>query len=487
MRARRPVPQRALLLASLLAALVAVGPAQVASTEPAVLTLTGIDDVQGLQRADVDQDGIIDLLLLSGRRLQVWRGRKGSLPAAVPTWSVVVSDDVSFLSGPPRAETKAGSQAQAPTIYAVGRGGLQRIDLSKPSSREAPAAGGAIRWRDGERATFADLARSGGVLTPTTDGWAWRAAETVHLRLPRFQQVKAPGPFLEDTCTVSDGLPEVFVGAAAGSGAKGDALWAIADRSLIAQGAGERTTYDVAFLGAGERGDFDQTLVDLDGDRRPEILHRIFTNREVHYGFFRTRPAKGSTGPSHKPAACTLSLQGFQLDPELTDLDGDGLKDLIITSMQVNAANMIAALTSGKVIAETRAFLNQSKRDAAYFAGTPDATVKSEIGVKVQFNYAGNVEVVRSLLIVSDGDFDGDGRKDLAIRTGPATLSIHRGLASGVWAQEGAIRLVSIPPMGTSPDVEGYAADLDGDGRDELVLVYRKAPGGKDIVRIIEP
>ena len=46
---------------------------------------------------------------------------------------------------------------------------------------------------------------------------------------------------------------------------------------------------------------------------------------------------------------------------------------------------------------------------------------------------------------------------------------------------------VAIPPKGDSPDVEGYAADLDGDRRDEMILVYRKPPNGKDVVRIVEP
>ena len=116
-------------------------------------------------------------------------------------------------------------------------------------------------------------------------------------------------------------------------------------------------------------------------------------------------------------------------------------------------------------------------------AGTPDAEVDSPIGVRLRFTYAGAIEVKRSFTIVTTADLDGDGRKDLVIRTAPDTLSVHRGTASGVWEKEPA--LVPIPPMGTSPDVEGYAADLTGDGKDDLVLLYRAPPGGEDRVFVL--
>ena len=77
----------------------------------------------------------------------------------------------------------------------------------------------------------------------------------------------------------------------------------------------------------------------------------------------------------------------------------------------------------------------------------------------------------RSLTIVVDGDYDGDGLADLVIRTGPAMLRIRRGLAKGVWEPEG--RDVAIPGIGDHTNIEAYAVDTDGNGRDELLLIYR--------------
>ena len=469
--------RRAALLA--LAALLLLGEATGA---PAVLELEGITAIDGLQIEDVDGDTIADLLVLQGRALSVWRGRKGRMPAAQPTWQRALPADVSFVDA---------LRGDRPAVLTAGAGGVEMLALdgSQPDRMDIYAQD-PLAWKDAARAVFADLGRRAGVLLPSAQGWVFRPREggSVQLPLTPYRDVQSPGPFLEDTCTIVQALPEVFVGAAAPAESKAAALWAIDGRTLVAQTADGRVTYDLSFLGAEAGAAFDQTLVDLDGDERPDVLHRIHTNRETRYGFFRTRPVSEDTtaGPSHKPATSAIFLSGFQLDPDLVDLDGDGLKDLVVTSMQINAPNMLGALTSGRVTAETRAFLNRWKQGkGVFFDAEPDAVVRSQIGVAVQFNYAGNIEVVRSFTILLGGDFDGDGRKDLAIRTGPDELTIRRGAAAGVWVEEKDALVVKIPPKADHPDVDGYTADLDGDGKDELVLVYRRPPGGRDVIRIL--
>ena len=85
----------------------------------------------------------------------------------------------------------------------------------------------------------------------------------------------------------------------------------------------------------------------------------------------------------------------------------------------------------------------------------------------------------RSFTIVTTADLDGDKRKDLVIRTGPDVLSVYRGTAEGVWSPE-ASSTIAIPDIGKSPDIEGSAGDLTGDGHDDIVLLYRAPPGGAD-------
>lgn len=471
----------------LLALALVLGAPPQADAAPTTIELETGSVVSDIRIGRIDADDVPDILMLEGRTLRIWRGRRGKAPTPQPTWRIQLDDAVNFVA--------TSVPADAETLTTLRSDGIRALTLPGGKTQPQPPQqpGYALGWRDPEQARFAALTRAGRSLLPTENGWRLLdAGAPVDLTVSRYRKLTAPGPFLEDTCTVLQALPEVFVGTPAGPADKGPALWAIDGRALIGQSRSKRVRYDLSFLSAEAGATFDQTLVDLDGDDRPDVLHRIHTNRETRYGFFRTKPAAtgAASGPSHQPATTALFLSGFQLDPDLVDLDGDGLKDLVVTSMQVNAPNMMGALTSGRVTAETRAFLNRWRDGKGrYFDAKPDAVVKSQVGVKVQFNYAGNIEVIRSFTILLDGDFDGDGRKDLAIRTGPDELTIHPGVAgeAGVWADTKSARTVKIPPKGVHADIDGYAADVDGDGKDEIVLVYRKGLGGEDRVRIVDP
>ncbi len=172
-----------------------------------------------------------------------------------------------------------------------------------------------------------------------------------------------------------------------------------------------------------------------------------------------------------------MRLKGFQFPPDYVDLDADGLPDLVVTTIDIDGGNVMRAVLKGRVVAKTRAWRNRGGA-GDFFSPTPDAEVDSEIGVRILFTFSGSIEVKRSFTILATADVDGDRRKDLVIRTGPETLSVYAGTTDGVWAKEP--RSVRIPPVGSSPDVEGYVGDLTGDGKDDLVLLYRAPPGGAD-------
>ena len=126
----------------------------------------------------------------------------------------------------------------------------------------------------------------------------------------------------------------------------------------------------------------------------------------------------------------------------------------------------------------TRGTIAGIERYVEIYTGIRPAIVESDIGVRILFTFSGSIEVKRSFTILTTADLDGDGRKDLVIRTGPDTLSVYRGTADGVWSATATS--IAIPAMGASPDIEGYAGDLDGDGKDDIVLLYRAPPGGAD-------
>ena len=435
-----------------------------AEPTPARVELEAPGTVQGLWLRDVDGDGASDVLLLEGRRVTVYAGRDGALPGPRPRWTADLGDDVTFLDVEP---TGAGG----PVLLTFGLEGAVRLALEDGRRAPLPGARESLDWADRDQANFAPLVRAGGVLLPTPEGVTWHGPDdrTTHLALPRFAEVVPAGGFLEDTAIVTEALPQIWLQADAREAPR---LWALGGTRLLAS---DGTSYDLGFLPR----EGTRRLEDLDGNARPDVIHEQGSNLERTYAFFRTPPAGGDL----RPPAAVLRLSGYCLDPRVVDLDGDGLRDFVVTTLPIDARNTMRAL-GGQVTANTKAFLNQG--DGALYAPTPNASIASDVGVAIRFTPGGQIQVQRSVTILVTGDYDGDGRKDLAIRTGDETLSLRRGMPGrAVWAAEG--RDVPIPAVGASPSVEGHTADLTGDGRDEIVLVYRKAHGGRDGVWVLRP
>jgi len=362
-----------------------------------------------------------------------------------------------------------------PALLTFGLEGMQRVALADGRSRPLPGPRAELDWADGYQANFAPLVRSGGVLVPTPGGLTWHGVDhptppITRLALPRYREVIPAGGFVEDIAIVTEALPQVWV--AERQGKLPPALWALGGTQLLGP---DGIAYDLAFLPR----EGTRLLDDLDGNARPDVIHEGGTNQERTYAFFRTPPPGGDL----RPPAAVLRLSGYCLDPQTIDLDGDGLRDFVVTTLPVDARNTVRAL-GGKVTANTKAFLNRGGGKS--FAPTPNASVASDVGVAIRFTPGGRIQIQRSLTILASGDYDGDGRRDLAIRTGDETLVVRPGMAGrAVWAAEG--REVRIPSVGASPGVEGHTADLTGDGRDEIVLLYRQAHGGRDRVWVIRP
>ncbi len=476
----RPLP---VLLLALAALLLGTRPARASS---APVTLEGPPLVDGLLVADATGDGIDDLLLLRARDVYVYAGRARDLPDPKPTSRVALEDDVDFVdAAPPTAPGGAG-------LLVLGPRGLRHVALDTGASTPVEGAPDPPSWRDAHKAAFVDLARADGtLLLPTPTGWRvlggpYAAHGPVDLAAPPLEMLEPAGGFLEDAARIVIGHPRLVLGRCpAGAPDPGaPSLWTLSGRSLLAFVGDQQVAYDAGFLPPeGVR-----RVLDLDADGAPDLVLEQGTNREGSYAFFRTpRPtfSDGKLLPGAgglRPPAAVLRLEGFQLDPDYVDLDGDGRLDFVVTTIPIDARNTARAIL-GQVTASTLAFLQ--REEGGLYPQSPDASISSDIGVRLRFSQAGNIDVSRSFTILARGDFDGDRRKDLLIRTGPETLEVHGGVPGTVWAAEG--RKVSIPPVGASPNVEGYVGDLEGRGQDQVILLYRAPPGGQDLVRVIAP
>ncbi|HVG94926.1 MAG TPA: VCBS repeat-containing protein [Planctomycetota bacterium] len=471
-----------LLLAGALACGLAPAAARGADAPPPPLVLQAPALVDGVRTVDVDGDRVVDLVLSSGREVRVWRG--GTL-AAAPTWTFAVPPEATFVTV---HGAGAAARGKGPTLLAIAGERVLRLAPGQPAvALEGVSA--AVPWTDHRRATMSDFAPQGGLLLPTASGFRWipdlegAPGRAFDIEAPPARRVQPAGPFLEDSGVAIATWPSPWFGTAEPTNGSGAAVWIASDDALrsfrVVEGTVEARAIPSSFL---PRENWQRTVLeDLDADGAPDLAHEASTNDSGTYVYFHTPCVE--EGDDLRPPRATIRLRGFQIPPEYTDLDGDGRPDVVITSIDIDGSNVIAAISRGRVVARTRAFLNRSERSKEWFPATPDAEVESEIGVRILFTYAGAIDVKRSFTILPTADLDGDGRKDLVIRTGDDRLAVRLGRAEGVWSKEATT--IAIPAVGRSPDVEGRAADLTGDRRDDIVLLYRAGPGETDRVVVV--
>lgn len=175
-----------------------------------------------------------------------------------------------------------------------------------------------------------------------------------------------------------------------------------------------------------------------------------------------------------------LNEKGVATDPEFYDLDGDGLPDLVVSSIRMDHfTNLKRAIT--KSITITYSIYLQTKEG---FPEEPDYTSDVEVDVDALETRNGAEHVL------FDADLDGDKFHDMIVRAARDRLHVlwggrEEGWFSGkklVWKDDDAVDL-TVPP---NADVEVVDLYRDGKG-DALVLTNPAADDPqRATVRILE-
>lgn len=231
-------------------------------------------------------------------------------------------------------------------------------------------------------------------------------------------------------------------------------------------------------------------LADLDGDRTPEILYvsRQKAKSEGDSETFDLRALKQNPNGSPTPwrwgreRAETVSIPGLNGAPpaiEALDVNRDGETDVLVFNSYgtpvlflgkdkgTSLSNFTGGL--GPLSDASPSAINQSRLDGAAlivaqktFARDVVLDKAGQWLVKDQFN-SGRANA--SILAAAPLDADGDGRKEVVMldRSNNSLIFLDR--------EAGAYR----PAAGTLPigaiDFQGFkVADLDGDGRDDLII-----------------
>jgi hypothetical protein len=171
------------------------------------------------------------------------------------------------------------------------------------------------------------------------------------------------------------------------------------------------------------------------------------------------------------PVTVVRRVNGWCWQPRLEDLDGDGYPDLILpTTEKVGALEAAKVAVSGNLAVRNFVWIN-TRDPAAPFGEEPDAVREFDVEIRLTMDVAGRVQIGHTKIVSTAVDFDRDGRKDLLLQTDADELSIFRGEAKGVIAEEAWVRL-PVPTTEEDRTVRASLADFDGDGAPDILLHY---------------
>jgi len=156
-----------------------------------------------------------------------------------------------------------------------------------------------------------------------------------------------------------------------------------------------------------------------------------------------------------------LSAKGGLAAPGLEDIDGDGMLDLVVINMSFGVKNLLNFFTRGKISVDAQVYLF---KDGAY---SPEPAYTTSLTLDAP---EGRERVAYAL-----GDFDGDGRKDVAFGQGAELFAVQRGEPQRFVEPKPWVS-VPIPSFGTA---RAYA--LNADKKDDVVLFH---PAGENAKRI---
>lgn len=407
------------------------------------------------------------------RRLSVFPPLRPETDSPAPAWSVevgpeVVAFDVADVRPAPGPEILLLS---AHTLRILGAGGMHET-LSLPVPLPLPPRSWGlsrlpfVRDWSGDGKPAALLPATDGALLVPLDGGPTRLLaipvlsdyETPGISDPIYRgyaktELVWPGLFLGDDD--GDGRLDLFAVGRFGmwvfrSGPKGLPSAPTRQARLRPFPFQEELRHEVNTLTAVVR--------DLDGDGRADlVVHRtggglLHSHASTHVYLNDGRGAQ----PMGRPSA-TLNVANGIGSVILADLDGDGRVEIVQSAVPFGVLQVVRVLVRRQLEAKLSVYRFPSKG-----RGPLVLTWDTELDYPVDFDLGR----VAGLLPDVDGDWNGDGRRDLLTGAGPGgAVQIRLGQDEPAGPGFGPVVAEQDVPLAD----RAVVADLDGDGLDDLV------------------
>lgn len=219
---------------------------------------------------------------------------------------------------------------------------------------------------------------------------------------------------------------------------------------------------------------------DVNGDGVPDLVThslagrsviRLQTRLAVHLGGetpdgLRFAPEAGATIRANGSQPAGYSLQ------QLVDLDGDGRLEVFLLNVEAGIGDMFQALVANSIDLELEFFRLE---DGVY----PDEPGTARSVRPDSELFGGRGPFFPTVLL---GDVDGDGRADLLAAQSWEELRIYPGVPGpGLFAEEPQRVGFDLP----ANEANARALDLDGDGRDDVLVHHPAADGPHRLTMLI--
>ena len=205
---------------------------------------------------------------------------------------------------------------------------------------------------------------------------------------------------------------------------------------------------------------------DVDGDGLKDLIVKKIKAEgifgwESQYQIYRGIDNKKGVLSFEANASSIIETEGYQLINNYSDLTGDGKQEFVITSVDVGIGTIIKALLTRSVSTDVSIY----KMSGETFEEQP--TISKSVSVSLDFS---NGELF--VPAVLSADINGDGMKDLLVQRGTDTLLVYLAERGSQLFSKRAVKLKLDLPLSR----DGFfIEDLNSDGKDELILLLAQS------------
>ncbi|MFY8275422.1 FG-GAP repeat domain-containing protein [Pseudoalteromonas sp. SSDWG2] len=203
---------------------------------------------------------------------------------------------------------------------------------------------------------------------------------------------------------------------------------------------------------------------DVNGDKLPDLVVRFTKSSGVFdrvndYEIYYAQQSSDGQLSYAKDANTVISAEGTLTDLQLQDIDGDGIKEVMVASFELGVGQIVSALLASSIDQDILLYWQDKQ---GKFPKEPTLDYETQMSFSISKGRASEPLVLLS-------DINGDGRKDLLFSKDSDELIYRLNEGAQSFARSKRHK-APLPQSG----VQVSSADINEDKKDDLIIYYSK-------------